>query len=76
MLGKYFPRDFLEIMGGKSLTEPPICFVREKTRKGATESKSWQYVFLMLEMLACFHFYKVLIAATPIYTGSHFGPIC
>ena len=32
--------------------------------------------FSKLEMLAPFHFYKIFIATTPIYTGSHFGLIC
>lgn len=76
MLGKYSLRDFLEIMRGESLTGPLICSVREKTRKGTIEVEAGNMFFLRLEMLACFHFLKVLIATTSIYTGSRFGLIC
>lgn len=80
MLGKYSLSNFLEIMRRESLTGPLICFAREKTRKGTTEVETMFFgvicFFLRLEMLACSHFLKVLIATTAIHTGSHFGLIC
>lgn len=39
MLGKYPLRYFLEVIGGESLTGPPVRSVREKTREVAAEGR-------------------------------------